>query len=125
MSTSSLGWSKSIIEPAIGRCGRLCSAYADNADGSFRFGALIQQFRKLESAYQELQNQMRPAVNKIYINLEAIAKALEGCQVFLNQHQASQHQEWTDVDLHTNADLIRRLESHTQILEVYRFLLNK
>lgn len=118
MSTSSIGWSISTIAPAIDICDKFCSKHANNG----QFNDLISQLTKLKSVYQDL---VPLAVNKIYINLEAIAKTLSQCQVFFHDHPASLSQQWTYADRCKNAGLVERLELDTQTLEVYFTILNK
>ena len=123
MPTLSLGWSIDGIDPAVDRCCRLCTLYANDSNGAFPSGELTRQLKELKSAHQGLKHQ--PNVGKIYINLEAVTKTLEQCQVFLNQHRASLLQTRTEVEIARNAALIKRLKLHTQMLEVYHVLLKR
>ncbi len=120
MSTRCLWWSISIIESPIDRCLNLCRSYPDESGGTFPRSYWIQQLEKLNLTRQRLA--VRPNAGKIYINLEAIVKTLGDCQVFLQHHRLP---ERTDVDLERNADLIKRLKLHSQVLEVYGVILKR
>jgi hypothetical protein len=84
---------------------------------------LIRQIGQLKFAHGRFRN--HPTVSTIYINLDAIARTLEPCQVFLNQHQASLLQEGPNVHLGEPTDLSEQLKLDTQKLEVYVFLLEE
>ena len=117
MTSSSLGWWISDIKPAIDHRLRLCDKYREETHNTFPSLDLVGQLKRLRSVHKTISDQ--PNVGKVYINLEEIVRELGECQLFLDRHRATRRTVSTD------PELLRRLESHTQRLDVYLVLLQK